>query len=462
MSAATPTGEVACSLVTADGRERLLVPSNVGSFDGAETQDGLLCELTAKNGAALRKAWPVLAPRPLGLRASFGFGDRLGCATRGHVAALRRSKSALAPMLAQQSAREVTRTQRSFQEVLDAATWGVLRTGWLHGYGADADHLQTVQSVLDAAQAGFTTFTLDPSAHVVRGAAALPANELTNRFRSLPWERLEDDPDAALGRLRRGFEHASGRIRPRDDREAMAAMVKYGVAIVEAAQLAGAVPAAAEVELSLDEAAEVTTPLEHAAVVGALRRLGVTLIALAPRFPGAFEKGIEYRGSVPELTRAVEAHAALAVALGPYKLSLHSGSDKFTVYTAFARASAGHFHVKTAGTSYLEALRLVAATDPELMRELWLVAREVFPDAKRSYELTASLDESPPAELPDESLPGLLDDDTARRLLHVSFGQVVGNPGLRARLDRVLTVDDGKAYADLLERHLAAHLALLR
>ena len=52
--------------------------------------------------------------------------------------------------------------------------------------------------------------------------------------------------------------------------------------------------------------------------------------------------------------------AAIAEVLGPYKLSLHSGSDKISMYTALARATKGRFHVKTAGTSYLEALRVIA------------------------------------------------------------------------------------------------------
>lgn len=445
-----------------DGRERLLVPPGAGPFEGPATADGTLCELTSENAAAVRRAWPATAPRPLGLAASFGFGDRIGRATRGHVAALRRAESRLKPVFAQQSVRELRRTGRSFREVLDAATWGVIRAGWSHGYGADADHLQDAEPVREAAALGFTTFTLDPSPHVTAGTAALSPDELASRFETLPWDRLNDTPGASLSRVRRGFEHATGRVEPRDDREAMAAMVKYAGAIVQTARLAEAVPPSGELELSLDEAPEATSPLEHAVVATALRRLGVELTALAPRFPGRFEKGVDYRGPLPELVAAVEAHAALAAALGPYKLSLHSGSDKLSVYEAFAQASGGRFHVKTAGTSYLEALRLAASADPELMREVWARSRDAFGSARRSYDLLATLDDAPPANLSDESLPGLLDDDTARQILHVNFGGVIGDPELNARLERVLALDGGDRYAELLERHLGAHLALLR
>lgn len=462
MSLANALSEVACSIVAVDGRERLLVPADAGAFEGVATPDGVLCELSPENAASVRRAWPALAPQPLGLAASFGFGDRIGCATPGHVAALRGARSRLRPVFAQQSVRELRRTGRSFREVLDAATWGVVRTGWPDGYGADADHLQELESIREAADLGFTLFTLDPSPRVTPGTAGLVPHELARRFDDLPWASLRDTPGAALSRLRRGFEHATGRVEPRDDGEAMAAMVKYGQAIAETARLAEAVPPGGEIELSLDEAPEATSPLEHATVTNALRRLDVRLTALAPRFPGHFEKGVDYRGSLPELAAAVELHAALAEALGPYKLSLHSGSDKLSVYGAFAEASGGRFHVKTAGTSYLEALRLAATADPALMRQVWTQARDAFPAARRTYELAATLDRAPPAGIGDESLPGLLDDDTARQILHVGFGGVIGDRELRARLERVLAHDGGRRYAELLQRHLGAHLSLLR
>ena len=87
------------------------------------------------------------------------------------------------------------------------------------------------------------------------------------------------------------------------------------------------------------------------------------LVSLAPRYIGDFEKGVDYKGDVAALERSLRDHAAIAEMLGPYKLSLHSGSDKLSMYPALARATKGRFHVKTAGTSYLEALRVVARHD---------------------------------------------------------------------------------------------------
>jgi hypothetical protein len=446
----------AFAIVREDGRELLLAPAESG-LSGRPTAEGTLCELTPEHASRVRELEPRLAPRPLGLAASFGFGDRIGLATPGHVRALRRTGTTVAPILAQQSVRELARTGRTFGEVLDAATWGALAEGWLEGYGADADHLKQPGDVRAAAAAGFTTFTLDPGDHVDEEGATLGVPELERRFAALPWDELEDAPDELLRRQRAPVELPRGRLAGEDEQIVRAA-VTYGRAIAQVAALAAFVPRDGEIEVSVDEIAHATTPFEHAFVVRELQRLGVDAVGIAPRFPGALEKGIEFRGSFPEFRAALHAHGQIAEALGPYKLSLHSGSDKLSLYAALARETGGRFHIKTAGTSYLEALRVAAPTRPALVREIWLLARERFAVDRASYALTASVDEAPGADIPDERLSALLDDDTARRILHVTFGSVLGDARLKAALCEALAGDAGDGYAAALERHFAAHL----
>ena len=84
------------------------------------------------NAVAVRELLPWTAPKCLGLATSVGLGDRLGVATPGHIRAVR--GSGLQAVLAQQSIREMTRTQRTPEEILDCATWGVLQEGWRFGY----------------------------------------------------------------------------------------------------------------------------------------------------------------------------------------------------------------------------------------------------------------------------------------------------------------------------------------
>jgi hypothetical protein len=113
-------------------------------------------------------------------------------------------------------------------------------------------------------------------------------------------------------------------------------------------------------------------------------------------------------------------------------------------------------HLKTAGTSYLEALRVMAKMEPGLFREIAACARDRYPQDKASYHVSAALDRWPDlATLPDERLPELLDDFHARQVLHVTFGSVLARFG--AELLAALCAH-AEAYYAALERHFCRHL----
>jgi len=403
-----------------------------------------------------RAAVSAPAPTPVGLAPSFGFGDRLGLATPGHIAGLRRAGSQVVPVLAQQSARELERTRRTFGDVLTAAAAGAQAAGWAGPFGADADHLKTDADVAAAAAAGFTTFTLDPSDAI----AAIPSDRLRAAFEALDPAILETTPADLLARYRGGVELANFRLVP-DDAEVARAAVTYAGAIALVVRLAAGVPAGCDLEVSVDETDTETTPFDHAFVALELARRGVRPTSLAPRFPGRFEKAVDFQGDRGRFERTVRAHADVAQALGPYKLSLHSGSDKLAVYRAFAEATDGALHVKTSGTWYLEALRVLAAADPPLLREIWRVGRRDFEQARRSYEISAELAAAPPEDLPDAELPRLLDDDVSRQILHVTYGSVLGDHAVRDRVLAALTADGGAAYSEAVAARVAAHLEAL-
>jgi hypothetical protein len=103
---------------------------------------------------------------------------------------------------------------------------------------------------------------------------------------------------------------------------------------------------------------------EHIYVASELKRLDVQWVSIAPRCIGRCEKGIDYIGDLVALRQDLQTHAEIARALGPYKLSLHSGSDKFSIYPLICEVAQGQVHLKTAGTSYVEALRVVAQEAP--------------------------------------------------------------------------------------------------
>ncbi len=441
-------------LVSVAGRSMLAVASHIEGFAGEPAEiDGRAVRLVAKTpatAAAVRALLPHLRPRPLGNTPSFGFGDRIGLATPGHIRSLRASGSRLAPVLAQQSARELTRTGRSFTDVLDAATWGALEAGWTSGYGADADHLRTTEDVESALAAGFTMFTLDPSAHVDEWARQADSPDLVRAVKKLPWELLEDDWRAMKSRY----------TAVQSDLVIARCAAVFGRAIAHVVQLARVLERPGEtwdIEVSVDETGEPTTPFEHLFLAVELRRLGVPFTSLAPRLPGRWEKALDVDGDFEAIARAVREHASIAADHGPYKLSIHSGSDKFAVYALLAEESSGSLHVKTSGTSYLEALRVVAATEPELFREILTIARSRFELDRDSYELSAG------AHVPsgDGDLAAMLDDPGARQGLHVTYGAVLSHaavgPALVGALDHA--ADD---YARALESHLGRHLSLLQ
>jgi len=199
-----------------------------------------------------------------------------------------------------------------------------------------------------------------------------------------------------------------------------------------------------ELEVSVDETATPTTTAEHYLIAAELKRLGVHWVGLAPRFVGEFEKGIDYKGSLKEFEASFAEHVAIARTLGPYKMSIHSGSDKFSIYPIMARLAGQWVHVKTAGTSYLEALRVAARKRPDLFRRIVEFAFSRFDTDRRTYHISARVELIPrPERLNDTQLePELLDKNDGRQLLHVTFGSV-----LTAR-----TADDASRFrAELLE-----------
>ena len=447
--------------------------SILANFQGTTQEiDGytlLLGPQSPENAAALRNQLAWLKPTVLGLRTSVGLGDRLGLATPGHLRAVRAAGDHLAPIPAQQSIREMKRTGRTPQQVMDDAMWGVFAEGWRSDFGADADHLKTPADIDSCMAVGYTFYTFDPGEHVDSAADELALSELRARWEALPWDRLEDSAAALSARyLSNPIQCEEYTIRF-DEPALLRAAVKYGRAVAHAAFMYRHLEQVGvgrewEVEVSVDETETPTTHAEHVYIASELRRLGVRWVSLAPRYIGHFEKGVDYIGDIQAFEADIAVHAAIARTFGPYKLSLHSGSDKFSVYEPAVRQTRGVVHLKTAGTSYLEALRTIATLDPELMREIYVFSREQYEVDKASYHVSAQLSCAPePSSLTNAELPTLLEQFDAREILHVTFGSVLTRrtaDGHWLFYDRFMKVlrTHPEAYANDLERHFLRHL----
>lgn len=409
---------------------------------------------------------PELRPRPLGLESSFGFGDRIGLATPGHVAAMEEAEGRILPIFAQQSIREMTRTGRAPEEVMADAAWGAFTAGWKGPCGADADHLKTKDDVEATARAGFCFFTIDPSDHVDQEVDDYSASQLDEAFQDLIDDKVTDAGDFLSLYLDKTYRIDMGDQRVEVTFEGpmlKRAAVKYGRGLAFIYDMADHIALVMrtrpfEIEVSVDETRQATSIAEHLFLALELKRHGIPMVSLAPRFIGDFEKGIDYIGDINDFAETIRFHAAIADRFGPYKLSLHSGSDKFSVYPLIAKACQGRVHVKTAGTSYLEALRVIARVDADLFRRVIEYSRERFETDRATYHLSSSLDGSPaPERLGDEDLEQVyLDQNNGRQIMHVSFGSVL------ADLDENGMPRFGRDLFDLLERNQDLHIAVLR
>ena len=216
-----------------------------------------------------------------------------------------------------------------------------------------------------------------------------------------------------------------------------------------------------DLEISIDETTAPTLPAHHLFIAAELARRGVAVNSLAPRFVGEFQKGIDYIGDTAEFERQFKVHCAIARRYGGYKVSIHSGSDKFSVYPAIGRHTGMRLHLKTAGTSWLEAVRVTARTDPALFREMLGKAFASFEEATRLYHVTTNLGAIPDARTcADSDLERYLDAKDSRQLLHITYGGLLNDPQIRERFFQTLARNEEAHYA-AVEKHMDKHLRLL-
>ncbi len=413
----------------------------------------------------------------LGLEPSFGFGDRIGLATAGHVESMNRAGQGIQPIYPQQSIREMFRTQRSPAQVMADAYDGAIAAGWKGKIGADADHLKTPADVDATAAVGFTFFTIDPSDDVDQKADDYDEATVKTKFQD-----LQGDCDWYDGYVGQSIGLSTGTTIELTEEACMRAAVKYGTAIRKALELGDYIRQVHEkagkdyeIELSVDETEQPTTLAEHYIIADQCLQGGMKLVSLAPRFIGDLEKGVDYKGDLDALDASLAEHAAIATLLGGYKLSLHSGSDKVSMYSLLSKNTKGCFHVKTAGTSYLEALRVVARHDESLFRQIIDFGRQHYEVDKATYHVSATLacapttaDVSDVVQLEREYLEmwsevpeGKGFTKPGRQILHCTFGSTLTDATLGPAVRSVLEAHPD-TYTEVLADHFERHLRALQ
>ena len=343
------------------------------------------------------------------------------------------------------------------------ATWGVFEAGWRDGFGADGDHLKTPADADVMVAAGYTFFTIDPGEHVDDAAHTATDGELTGKVDALPWADLESSPgdlrDRFLGRsFDIGDRHSpSTRKRWHAPPRNMAAPSPTPCACT-ATWRPSTATVRWEMELSVDETETPTSHREHLYIVTELRAAGRTLGQ-----PGAAlcrplrEGGRLHRRSRRSSTADLAGHAAIARALGPYKLSLHSGSDKFSVYPLAlagnrrhgASQDGRHQHIwRRCGPSPCPTRRSSASSTSSPSSAMRSTAPPITSPPSRPR--------APARRLADGDLPAVLDQFDARQMLHVTFGSAIMHYG--PAMQAALRAHEETHYA-ALERHFNRHLA---
>jgi len=414
---------------------------------------------------ARRLAW--LRPRSNPGGPTLSTGDRLGLATPAHVRAI--EGRGIFPYFAFQSPAENTATGRTWEDVLADARFGVLREGWRQGFGADADHLVDIDQVARAAKAGFVRFTLELST-AVESVASLDRKALSRKL-----VQLEQNHQEAGGWRRRylgrSFETVA-EFKKRtvlfDERTFLVTAVKMGTVVVRALELARQVArcrrgAPFEIEVSLFSTNEPTSVHEHLFLAMEMAEAGLTMVAFAPRFVGEFRRGVEYKGNPARFVRHLERHAAVARMCGGHALSLHSGSDKFSLYEHLPRVTQGQFGIKTSGTSFIEALRVVARHDRQLFSKVVDLTLRAL--ARGETGLDFHIDPSglpSPATLDEQALEEhYFGTAPGRHLLNEVHGVLLGQERGCWRGIHALVQEKEEQHFEEVATHLGRHIDAL-
>jgi hypothetical protein len=390
-------------------------------------------------------------------RFSFGIGDRFAHQAKAQLRAFQMlaDKGIHVAPVWNKSNREHTFIGSEPQSVFDAGQAAVKELGWTGGWHVDADHIQ--RKTVDRFMSCSDFFTIDVADSIGKPASATDVAAFVARHPELIGTLTIAGVSAPLTISRADVERVAG---------------KYLLAVQEAGEIYRYIVAAKGedkiiAEVSMDETDAPQTPPELLIILAALADEKVRLQTIAPKFTGRFNKGVDYVGDLLQFEKefnddlAVIAHAVQAYGLpANLKLSVHSGSDKFSLYPiirkALARTGAG-LHLKTAGTTWLEELIGLAEAGGDglaLAKEIYGYALVHVDEFCAPYASVIDIDRS---KLPSaETVNGWTGPQLASAMRHIP-----GHPQFNAHVRQLLHVSfkvaakAGTRYTDLLKANEA-------
>lgn len=427
--------------------------------------DAKLCDLSHENRLVLNDYFEFTKPQAFGRKqTTIGLGDRLGVATPGHVLAM--NKTDAKPIFAQQSIRELDLTNRSMEDVIDKAAFGAVQEGYDGGYGADGDHLKKEKDIEHELKLGISMLTLDCSDYIRNDINLDDESDIESAYNRLDDETRKYYENKYLDKTFKVNNESLDFSKP----DLMKVVVVYTKALEYMVHVyktyIKTLDRDIDFEISIDETKTITSPFDHFFVAQELYDQGVEVTSLAPRFCGEFQKGIDYIGDIKQFEKDLKIHALIANHF-QYKLSIHSGSDKFSVFPLINEKTKELFHLKTAGTNWLEAIRLISIYKPELYKELHEYSFDYFPETQKYYHITPDIDNiTPIKDLEEAEYRTYLEDDNARQVLHVSYGLLLTAKNekheylFKKDIYNVLEKYEDEYY-QLLNKHIGHHLELL-
>lgn len=331
------------------------------------------------NREAAKAALFFMKPCP---KLTFGVGDRFGHGAHAQLAAFIGAKKLgieITPVW-NKSNREHDIIGSQPSETRAAADRAVADLGWKGDYFLDADHINL--ATVDRFTGPCDFFTLDVAEDIGRPADPGDIQNFLNRHPELIGRLDIAGMESPLEISREEVTRTAGKF--------LRATLKAGEIFRRIVALRGDDDFVTEV--SMDETDAPQNPLELLVILAALADAGVPLQTIAPKFTGRFNKGVDYVGDGEEFGRefrddiAVIAHAVEAYGLpASLKLSVHSGSDKFSIYPVIReaiRATGAGLHVKTAGTNWLEEVIGLAEAGSDALA----LAKEIYAGALNAKE----------------------------------------------------------------------------
>ncbi len=339
--------------------------------------------------------------------------------------------------------------------VLHAAKNAVAELGWKQGWHVDADHirLETVDRFIPHSD----FFTLDVADSIGKPAPEAEVNAFLSRHPELVGT-------VEIPRIATAFQITRG--------EVVRVVQKFLQAVQDAGKIYRHICAKKGsnhfiAEISMDETDAPQTPPELLIILAAIADEQIPIQTIAPKFTGRFNKGVDYVGDLVQFEK--EFHddlAVIAFAIARYglpanlKLSVHSGSDKFSLYPIIRRTlpkfNAG-LHVKTAGTTWLEELIGLAEAGGEglaLVKEIYAYAMEHVDELTGPY---ASVIDIKPSQLPSaQEVNGWTSDQLTGALRHIQ-GHPLFNASFRQLLHVAFKIaaKKGDRYLNLLKANEA-------